>query len=94
MSDKTKLWEFLYQEIIEEGGDGDAVVISDNYKKYAQEFDDWQKENIPPALQWVRVDNLEFATVTFFCEQEGIIFCDRLEGKKLPEWQYTRVYLY
>jgi hypothetical protein len=89
MADITKLFEFLYETVIEEGGDGDAVVISENYEQYAEEFDAWQKLN---SYNWKKQSTE--GVIGFTDNQEAITFCSIEEGKHLPTWMFTKVYLY
>ena len=91
MADRTKLYEFLIETVIEECGDGDAVIISENYEQYANEFDIWQKEN---GYNWDKFKKSAADYIVFYNNQEEIIFCNTKEGKDIPTWMFTKIYLY
>lgn len=42
---KTQLFELLVNSCLSEGGDGDSVLICDEYKRAANDFDQWLKDN-------------------------------------------------
>lgn len=64
------LFEFLETACLSDGGDGDSLLISSNYKTFADEFGRWCELN--NNGWWTREDFDEY--VYFYNDQEAIWF--------------------
>lgn len=55
--DNIKLFEFIYESVIQDGGDGDATMIFQyqDHKVVADEFEIWLKTN--SLIGWHRTNN-------------------------------------
>ena len=88
---RNLLYEFLFKTVNDEGGDGDGVIISENYKEYAKEYNVWQEQSI--SNPWKM--EIKRNSILFSDDQADIIFCNTEESKSLPEWLIaTKIYLY
>lgn len=69
-----RLFPFLEEAVLSSGGDGDAWVVSSDFRELAEMFkSDWFKE---------RHDKGD--SIYFNNEQESICFTNKLEG--IPRW--------
>src|ERR1035437_7172609 len=75
-----KLYEYAKQVIFDQGGDGDAVIVSRNYyKELAEDFIKWETSLDHPWL--IRRSDAKKAIVFYPIEeysQEAIIFAEEL----------------
>jgi hypothetical protein len=88
----AKLFEFIYESVISDGGDGDLAVVftTQDHRVAADQF---EKFLATKSGRWNR-ENLENGDVVFWDNQESFVFsnhdhcCDFLEvlgGKGYPE---------
>ena len=93
MTDNTKLFEFIHETVISEGGDGDVAVVftAQDHKVVADEFEKFLATK--PYGNWRR-NNMEDGDVVFWDNQESFVFSNRdhfccfsegLSGKGYPE---------
>jgi hypothetical protein len=91
MQDNTKLFEFIYESVISEGGDGDLALVSSNHIELADQFETFLKTK--PHGNWSRKD-LDDGDIVFWDNQESFVFSnhdhfcsfsDGASGKGYPE---------
>jgi len=71
MIDNTKLFEFIYESVISDGGDGDLTVVSSNHIELADQFEAFIKTK--PYHNWSR-KNLDDGDIIFWDNQESFVF--------------------
>ena len=91
MLDNTKLFEFIYESVISDGGDGDLALVSSNHIELANQFEAFLKSK--PYGNWSRKD-LDNGDIVFWDNQESFVFSnhdhfcsfsDGASGKGYPE---------
>lgn len=93
ITDNTKLFEFVYDTVISEGGDGDCAVVLElqDHKAVSDQFEIFLKTK--PHGNWQR-ENRENRDIGFWDQQESIVFSnhdhfcsflDGASGKGYPE---------
>ena len=92
MQNNTKLFEYIYENVISQGGDGDLAVVftTQDHRVAADQF---EKFLATKSGRWNR-ENLKDGDIVFWDNQESFVFsnhdhfCDFLEvlgGKRYPE---------
>jgi hypothetical protein len=69
-------------------GDGDAAIVSEDYKKLADEFEDWANRIHPNRFE--RKSNPDGDVIYFSSEPEETIWFTNDESK-LPSWVDNRL---
>ena len=93
ITDNTKLFEFVYDAVISEGGDGDCAIVlkSQNHKIVSDQFELFLKTK--PYGNWQRADK-DNGDIILWDQQEYIVFSnhdhfcsfsDAVSGKGYPE---------
>ena len=86
MDDIRKLgFELMTELCIAGGGDGDAAIVSEYYKKWADEYEIWINEKYPNMYTRLNGDDY----ITFTCMQETIWFVEK--EKRLPKYVDNRL---
>lgn len=72
-SSNIKLFEYIYESVLESGGDGDVAVVftAQNHRVVADEFEKFLKTK--PFGCWQRT-NQEDGDVVFYDQQESFVF--------------------
>lgn len=75
-----KLFDWIYSLVIEEGGDGDAVIgfKFQNYKEVAKLFRELLDQS------WVMEEKEDH--IIFYCHQECIILTSAKHFDSIPNW--------
>jgi len=88
----AKLFEFIFEAVISEGGDGDLAVVfttqdhrvaADQFEKFlATKFGKWNRENLENGdiVFWDNQESFVFSNHDHFCS-----FSDGASGKGYPE---------
>ena len=73
ITDNTKLFEFVYDAVISEGGDGDCAVVleSQDHKVVSDQFELFLKTK--PYGNWKKKD-LDNGDIVFWDQQERFVF--------------------
>jgi len=93
ITDNTKLFEFVYDAVISEGGDGDCAVVLElqDHKAVSDQFEIFLKTK--PYGNWQR-EIRDNGDIGFWDQQESIVFSnhdhfcsflDGASGKGYPE---------
>jgi len=72
MQDNTKLFEFIYESVISDGGDGDLALVSSNHIELANQFEAFLKTK-PYGNWWSRKD-LDDGDIIFWDSHESFVF--------------------
>ncbi len=48
------LFKWFYDAVMDSGGDGDGVIVCENYKEAADMFVGWWNEKIKPTNEWFK----------------------------------------
>lgn len=65
------IFQALEQSCLDEGGDGDSMLLSDNFKVIAGKFEDWLKES---NNTWWTKEIIDDKYIVFSHDQEAIWF--------------------
>ena len=88
----TKLFEYIYENVISQGGDGDLAVVfttqdhrvaADQFEKFlATQSGRWNRENLKDGdiVFWDNQESFVFSNDDHFCD-----FLEGLGGKGYPE---------
>jgi hypothetical protein len=76
MTDNTKLFEFIYETVINEGGDGDLALVltAQDHLVVADQFEEFLATN--PFGCWQRTNRSD-GSVLFWNNQESFILSNR-----------------
>ena len=92
MINNAKLFEFIYEAVISDGGDGDLAVVfttqdhrvaADQFEKFlATKYGRWNRENLENGdiVFWDNQESFVFSNDDHFCD-----FLEALGGKGYPE---------
>ena len=78
MQDNTKLFDFIYETVIGEGGDGDLALVltAQDHRIVADQFQQYLLEHHSKWAGWQR-DNRPDGDIVFWQDQESFIFSNR-----------------
>ena len=76
MQDNTKLFDFIYETVNNEGGDGDLALVltAQDHRIVADQFELYLKNN--SVVGWGR-QTVDDGDIIFFHDQETFIFSNR-----------------
>lgn len=73
------LFEWMYKHVIDDGGDGDATLVCENYLEAASSFKYWLQTNNKPQVASWRFEHYEDKkTASYYDHEEAFIFCDNI----------------
>jgi len=80
------LFQFIYQSVIEEGGDGDAVIgfLAQDYSLVANEFEIFLKDN--SEICWAKQQTEKY--IVFENYEESFIFTDCKSFPEIPNYSH------
>jgi len=87
-----KLFDVICNLVISEGGDGDAWVISENYRELANLFEIHQRDEKWMDFYHDRYDNLKENRVWFHIDDQGSV-CFLDDMSKVPNYGVTVIRL-
>lgn len=88
-STKHSMFEFATESVIQEGGDGDFVIISESYQQLADDYDEWNKTENKRKFKFERGQHQD-GTILFSDKQEAVWFVH--PSVELSNYKMIKIY--
>lgn len=89
----THIFEWMYNRVMEDGGDGCAFLICENYKEAAAWFQEWMiSSNKPSANFWSVHENEN--QITIISSQEYFLFTKYFLPSSTPNYDHFGDYVF